>query len=290
MCKTGFNSFHFLLLNIFAQKIITRPIFYMQQLMTVTKYLFLSIFMITFLSSCLNTKKIAYFSDVKDSSLIASKGSLEPIIQKKDILSISVSSLSNEATIIFNTPNIPVTPNAATNMPQTAGYLVSQDGTIKFPILGDIPAAGLTQKQLENNITHLLADKKLLFDPIVTARFLNFRVTVLGEVARPGVITVPSEQISILEAIGEAGDLTIYGLRDNVILIRQEGETKLVKRLNLTSSDILQSPYYFLKSNDIVYVEPGKAKVASSDRTQQILPIIFSGISVIVVLLSVLLK
>jgi polysaccharide biosynthesis/export protein len=264
----------------------------MQQLMTVTKYLFLSIFLITFLSSCLNTKKIAYFSDVKDSSLIASKGGLEPIIQKKDILSISVSSLSNEATIIFNTPNLPITPSAqiGNNEPQTAGYLVSQDGTIKFPILGNLPAAGLTQKQLENNITQLLADKKLLFDPIVTARFLNFRVTVLGEVARPGVINVPSEQISILEAIGEAGDLTIYGLRDNVILIRQEGETKLVKRLNLNSSDVLQSPYYFLKSNDIVYIEPGKAKVAASDRTQQLLPIIFSGISVIVVLLTSLLK
>jgi polysaccharide export outer membrane protein len=289
---SGFNSFHFLLLNTFAPKTITRPIYYMQQLMSVTKYLFLSIFMITFFPSCLNTKKIAYFSDVKDSSLIASKGGLEPIIQKKDILSISVSSLSNEATIIFNTPNLPITPSAqvSNTAPQTAGYLVSQDGTIKFPILGDLPAAGLTQKQLENNITQLLTDKKLLFDPIVTARFLNFRVTVLGEVARPGVINVPSEQISILEAIGQAGDLTIYGLRDNVILIRQEGETKLVKRLNLNSSDVLQSPYYFLKSNDIVYVEPGKAKVAASDRTQQLLPIIFSGISVIVVLLTSLLK
>lgn len=243
------------------------------------------------LSSCLNTRKIAYFSDIQDSAHITSQSGLEPVIQKKDILSISVSSLSMQATIIFNTPNLPVTPNASsTNMPQTAGYLVSQDGTIKFPVLGDIPAVGLTQKQLENNITNLLTDKKLLFDPIVTVRFLNFRVTVLGEVNRPGVVTVPSEQISILEAIGEAGDLTIYGLRDNVILIRQEGSDKLVKRLNLNTSKILQSPYFFLKSNDVIYVEPGKTKVASTDRTQQLLPIIFSGISVIVIVLTSLLK
>jgi polysaccharide export outer membrane protein len=256
-----------------------------------TKYLLLSIFLISSLTSCLNTRKVAYFSDAKDSTLIASQAGLEPVIQKKDILSISVSSLSTEATVIFNTPNIPVTSNAATNnMPQTAGYLVSQDGNIKFPILGDIPAAGLTQKQLENNITKMLTDKKLLFDPIVTARFLNFRVTVLGEVNRPGVVNVPSEQISILEAIGQAGDLTIYGLRDNVILIRQEGANKLVKRLDLNSSSILTSPYFFLKSNDVLYVEPGKAKVASTDQARQILPIIFSGISVIVIILNSLLK
>jgi len=244
------------------------------------------------LSSCANTKKVAYFNDVKDSARITSTSGLEPIIQKKDILSVAVSSLSSEATIIFNTPNLPITPgaSAAPNMPQTAGYLVGEDSTIKFPVLGNIPAAGLTQKQLEKNITQLLVDKKLLFDPIVTSRFLNFRVTVLGEVNRPGVITVPSEQISILEAIGQAGDLTIFGLRDNVILIRQEGPDKIIERLNLNSSNLLQSPYYFLKSNDIIYVEPGKAKVASTDRTTQLLPIIFSGISVVVIVLNSLLK
>jgi polysaccharide export outer membrane protein len=247
---------------------------------------------IDLLSSCANTKKIAYFNDIQDSAVIASKGSLEPVIQKKDILSITVSSLSNEATIIFNTPNLPITPNAPTNpnSPQTAGYLVGEDGNIKFPVLGDIPAAGLTQKQLETNITKQLIDKKLLFDPIVSSRFLNFRVTVLGEVNHPGVITAPSEQISILEAIGQAGDLTIYGLRDNVMLIRQVGPDKIIKRLDLNSSKILQSPYYFLKSNDVIYVEPGRAKVTSTDLTRQYLPIIFSGISVLVIVLNSILK
>lgn len=268
-------------------KIMSHPLRFQRLL-----YLLSVLFFSSIISSCVNTKKIAYFNDVKDSTLIASKAGLEPIIQKKDILSISVSSLSAEATILFNTPNLPITPSASTanTAPQTAGYLVSENGTIKFPILGNIPAAGLTQRQLEENITKLLTEKKLLFDPIVTARFLNFRVTVLGEVNRPGVVYVPSEQISILEAIGQAGDLTIYGLRDNIILIRQEGPDKLVKRLNLNSSELLQSPYFFLKSNDVIYVEPGKAKVAIGDRTQQLLPVFLSGATVIIVLLNTLLK
>lgn len=257
-----------------------------------TKHLMFCILIISIISSCASTKKVAYFSDIQDSAVIASKASLEPVIQKKDILSITVSSLSSEATIIFNTPNLPLTPNTSMspNTPQTAGYLVGEDGNIKFPILGDIQAAGLTQKELEENITKQLTDKKLLFDPIVSSRFLNFRVTVLGEVNRPGVITAPSEQISILEAIGQAGDLTIYGLRDNVMLIRQVGPNKIVKRLDLNSSKILQSPYYFLKSNDVIYVEPGRAKVTSTDLTRQYLPIIFSGISVLVIVLNSILK
>jgi polysaccharide export outer membrane protein len=245
-----------------------------------------------FFSSCASTQKVAYFNDIKDSAKILSPEGMEAVIQKKDILSITVSSLSNEATVIFNTPNLPMTPSssATPNMPQTAGYLVAEDGTIKFPLLGNIPAAGLTQKQLESNISKMLIDKKLLFDPIVSSRFLNFRVTVLGEVNHPGVVLVPSEQMSILEAIGQAGDLTIYGLRNNVMLIRQVGADKIVKRLNLNSSSLLRSPYYFLKSNDVIYVEPSKTKVASTDFTRQLLPIIFSGISVVVIVLNSLLK
>lgn len=260
----------------------------MNKILRITLYWALPVLLTCILASCTTSRKVTYFSDVPDSLRITSKGDMEPVIQKKDILSITVSSLSNEATIIFNTPNLPITPsaNATPNMPQTAGYLVGQDGTIRFPVLGDIEAAGLTQKQLANNITHLLIEKKLLYDPVVSIRFLNFRVTVLGEVNHPGVVTVPSEQISVLEAIGEAGDLTIYGLRDNVILIRQEGADKLITRLDLNSSKIFQSPYYYLKSNDVIYVEPAKDKIASTSLFQQRLPIILSGLSLIIILLT----
>jgi len=164
--------------------------------------------------------------------------------------------------------------------------IVSAEGTIKFPVLGTIQAAGLTKIQLEQSIANSLTEKKLLTDPIVNVRFLNFRVTVLGEVARPTTINVGNEKISILEALGLAGDLTIYGKRDNVLLIREDGPNKIIHRIDLNSEKILNSPYYYLKTNDVVYVEPNKTKVASTSRTQQLLPIILSGLSFIAIIVT----
>jgi polysaccharide biosynthesis/export protein len=243
-------------------------------------------------TSCVNTKKVLYFNDVNDTTFVAEQVNQEPVIQKNDLLSISVSSLNFQATQVFNAPNLSASLNGniGNNVSQVAGYLVNQDGVIRFPMLGNILAVGRTKMQLEEDIARQLIDRKLLFDPIVNIRYLNFRVTVLGEVGRPGVIYVPGEQISILEAIGQAGDLTIYGKRENVALIRQEGEQKIVKRLNLNSSQLLQSPYFFLKSNDIIYVEPGKARAAAGSRGQQLLPVVLSGISIIVVIITSLIR
>ena len=118
----------------------------------------------------------------------------------------------------------------------------------------------------------------------MSIRFLNFRITVLGEVKNPTVINVPNEKISLLEAIGLAGDLTIYAKRDNVLVIREENGNKIIKRIDLNSDELLSSPFYYLKSNDIVYVEPDKARVASAGRGQQWIPAVLSGLSVIVVI------
>lgn len=261
----------------------------MNSISRTTLFMLFNIFVALSITSCSDTKKIAYFNNATDSMLIASPPAKESVIQKKDILSISVSSLSTDATLIFNAPNLSSS-SASTGAAQTSGYLVSDAGTIKYPILGDLQAQGFSTNQLENKIAALLAEKKLLFDPIVTVRVLNFRVTVLGEVSRPGVVNAPNEQLSILEAIGQAGDLTIYGLRENVMLIRQEGQNKLVKRLNLNSTDLLKSPYFFLKSNDVIYVEPGKAKIASTDQARQLLPLILSSLSIIVIILTRFIK
>jgi polysaccharide export outer membrane protein len=239
-------------------------------------------------TSCVNTKKAIYFDNIQDTVLQPLKADLESTIQAKDLLSISVSSLNPEATIIFNTPNVPaVSATTATGTNATlAGYLVSQEGTIQFPVLGNITAAGLTKKQLSDDITKRLTDKKLLVDPIVNIRFLNFKVTVLGEVARPTVVTVANEKISILEALGMAGDLTIFAKRDNVLLIREEGGRKLVKRINLNSSSVLTSPYYYLKTNDIVYAEPNNTKISANSSQRQALPIVLSALSFISILLT----
>lgn len=254
----------------------------MQKVRILIKNFLFLILVSTFIYSCSDSRKIAYFSDaVKDSTIVASRSIFEPTIQKKDILSIIVTSRNNAADEVFNAPNQPLIKTQL----QTAGYMVGENGKIDFPLIGEVDAEGLTPAQLGKKIQTILSDQQLLLDPIVKVNNVNFRVTVLGEVNRPGVISVPNEQISILEAIGAAGDLTIYGLRDNVMLIRQVGEEKIIKRLDLNAMDLLSSPFYYLKTNDILYIEPAKTRIAATDRTLQLLPIIMSGLSFITVML-----
>jgi polysaccharide export outer membrane protein len=244
------------------------------------KYLFYMLALSFFFPSCINTRKTTYFNALAD-TLIQSPPPAVSIIHKNDLLSISVSSSNPDASKLFNDPNLSntTTSTATGTTQQMVGYLVTEDGSFKFPELGPIKAEGLTVKQLSEFMTNALIDKKLLVDPIVTVRFINFRVTVLGEVNHPTVITVPNERISILEALGLAGDLTIYGKRDNVLLIREENDGKLIKRIDLNSKDILSSPYYYLQSNDVVYVEANKNKVASVSNGRQLLPVIFSALA-----------
>jgi polysaccharide biosynthesis/export protein len=234
------------------------------------------------LASCGNTKKATYFNSLKDTTLISSTMIVEPAIQINDILNISVSSMNPDASSIFNTPN-----EGKGDENRLSGYLVDGDGNIQFPVLKSIKAAGLTKEQLRTNITKSLLDGKLLVDPIVSIRFQNFRVTVLGEVARPTVVAVPSEKISLLEALGFAGDLTIYAKRDNVLVIREENDKevikKVIKRINLNTSELFDSPYYYLKSNDIVYVEPNKARVSAS-RSNQWIPLVISVLTLGIVI------
>lgn len=234
------------------------------------------------LASCVSSQKAVYFNNRNGEEIESMARNLEPVLKPGDLVSITVSSLNPESSLLYNSPNVSATNiNASTGstLSQATGYLIGQDSLIQFPMLGAIRAGGMTKKQLADDITRQLTERKLLLEPNVTVRYLNFRVTVIGEVARPSVIPVPSEQINVLEAIGLAGDLTIFGRRDNVLLIREEGGKKLMKSLDLNSTDLLRSPYYYLKSNDILYVEPNKTKVASSTRLSQVLPLVLSGLS-----------
>ncbi|MEO7802492.1 MAG: polysaccharide biosynthesis/export family protein [Ginsengibacter sp.] len=227
----------------------------------------------TTIFSCKTTKDVVYFNNQPEGEFAISNPLSQQPIVANDILSISVSSLNPEASAVFN--------GATNSAKTTTSYLVEKDGSIQFPVLGKIQTAGLTKAQLTDLIRNTLIEKKLLLDPIVTINYLNFRVTVLGEVSKPMVVPVPNEKISLLEALGMAGDLTIYARRDNVLLIREENGKRLIKRINLNASDLFTSEYYYLKSNDIVYAEPNKTKVFSTSNTRQILPIIFSGISLL---------
>jgi polysaccharide export outer membrane protein len=246
------------------------------------------------LCSCANTKQAAYFNNLNDTSLAAVKMDFEPVIQKNDMLQINVSCLNPADAAMYNLPNT-FTPGAAAGAGMVtlsgganpaAGFLVNQQGYIQYPVLGAIKADGLTKQALTDTIQNRLTARQLLVDPVVSIRFLNYRVTVLGEVARPAVVNVSSEKITILEALGMAGDITIYGKKENVLLIRDENGVRTTHRLNLNNAAVLSSPYFYLKPNDVVYVEPNKSKVAGADRSRQILPIVLSGLSLLVIVLD----
>lgn len=244
------------------------------------------------LASCADVRKTIYFADQRDSTIRSANAAPLTYIQSNDILSINVSSLNPATTAIFNTPNnanVTVTTAEGSNA-QPSGYLVNRDGKIQFPVVGDMKVEGLTTDQLRLRLTKELVDRKLLLDPIVTVRQLNFKVSVLGEVAHPAVLNVPSEKISLLEALGLAGDITIYGRKDKVMIIREENGVKHIKRLDLNSNELFRSQYYYLKSNDIVYVEANKAKVAGSSRGVQVLPIVLSGLSLAAIIVEVILR
>jgi polysaccharide biosynthesis/export protein len=236
-------------------------------------------FFLSILFSCTPTRNIPYFQNAQDSAFRQVLGTVEAPIQKNDILNIVISSLSPEEDIKYNRIDI-----------TTKGYLVNSDGNIQLPKLGNVMAAGLTKKQLTDRITSIILEKKELLNPIVEIRQLNFEVTVLGEVANPTVINVPSEKISLVKALGLAGDITIYGKRENILLVREEDGKRITRHLNINSADFLTSEYYYLKPNDVVYVEPSKAKIATTSRSQQVIPYIFSGISILILVLDRVIK
>jgi len=219
--------------------------------------------------SCVSSKKVPYFQNIDSISLAASRGLYDARIMPKDMLTITVNTSDPAASAPFN---LAVSKTVGTNGELSSGsnslqgYLVDNNGNINFPSVGRIQVAGLTKPECEDLISEkirpFLASSEI---PIVTVRMASYRVTVTGEVGSPKVIPVSYEKLSIIEALAQAGDLTIYGRRDNILLIREDatGEKHHV-RLNLNDANIINSPYYYLQQNDIVYVQPNKVKSGNS--------------------------
>lgn len=252
------------------------------------------------LFSCYSVKKIVYFSDLKDT--VAGRFYVQDSIQRfqafiepGDLLDIYVSSMSAAASAPFNLGNVQ-TPSAEAGAPAGAavtqgaarGYLVDRDGNISFPFLGKVKVAGQPTSVLRDTLEARL--QVYLTQPSVNIRFLNYKITVLGEVTRPASYSVTGEKVSIIDALGMAGDLTIYGRRENVLVVREVNGHREFARLNLTSSTVFQSPYYFLKQNDIVYVEPSRPKIVASDERVVRNITIASGVIAIAISLIYLLK
>lgn len=249
--------------------------------------------LVCLLSACTSSRNLVYFSDLDNPGTGPIQNRANPKIQPDDVLSITVSSLSPESNALYNNGVLPQA-NLATGSMSAApgkaneGYLVDKDGFINFPVLGNVKLAGLTKEEATAKLTSEISrDVK---KPIINIRFLNFKVTVIGEVSKPSTFTIPTENINILEALALAGDLTPYGKRENILVIREKDGVRTTTRINLNNKSTLDSPYYYLQQNDIVYVEPDKNKEAQISltraNTQFAISVGLSALSVLTILLT----
>ena len=247
-----------------------------------------ALIMIIVCSSCASNKTTAYFQDLQQkgrADLENASTFTEPIIQPDDILSINIFTLNQVSGAIVNQASAsPILGGSATTSvanQQISGFLVDKNGDVELSLIGKIRVAGLTTYQARELIREKV--KAIYNEPNVQLRFANFKVSVLGEVNLPSAYTLPNEKVSILDALSLAGDLTIYGKRENVLVIRDNNGKKEYARLDLNSSTIFDSPFYYLKQNDVVYVEPNSRKVRASNSAQiQTISVIASVLSVIV--------
>lgn len=212
------------------------------------------------LASCTSRKKIVYFQDIDSTALEDVDNYSDQLeIATNDILNINVRTLNPDAALQFNPQAGQGQQNIRLDILKVNGYLVKKDGTIDFPELGAIPVKGKSTKEVQRFLEKELQD--YLKNPIVSVRVINYKFTVLGEVNRPGTYEIVEENYTLLQALGQAGGLTINGKRKNVLVIRHEDGERIAKRIDLTSSDWMNSPFYFVKQNDQIYVEPNNPQV-----------------------------
>lgn len=213
------------------------------------------------LTSCVSRKDIIYLNDLQPNQNSSFKWS-DVVVQPNDILSVKITTEDLELAIPYN---ISVTQqNLQGTQLLLQGYLVSNEGKINLPVLGEVEVVGLTYNQVESKVQNALIGKGLLKSPVVVCRILNAKVTVLGEVRNPGTYTFYENNLTILQAIGLAGDLTINGVRNPIKVIRMENGQQKVGEIDLTKKNWMSSPYYFIKPNDVIIVDPNTAKVKSA--------------------------
>lgn len=245
------------------------------------------------LGSCSSPQNVAYIQNSDSIDVTRSAFLYDAKIMPKDILSITVSTVNPEAAEPFNLVVRNTLYSTSSSIGTSSGslqiYLVDNEGCIEFPVVGSLKVGGLTKSECEK----LIHDKVQRYmnaeeNPVVTVRMSNYKISVLGEVGRPGMFTVGNEKINIFEALAQAGDLTIYGVRDRVKLIREDATgKKSITTLNLNDANIINSPYYYLQQNDIVYVEPNKVKAQNSN-VGAMTTLMLSGTGVVISLASLI--
>jgi polysaccharide export outer membrane protein len=252
------------------------------------------------LSSCGNTRQLVYMQGKFDTAKLSQLSAAEPVIRKGDLLSIIVFSDNPEATKIYNQSviTVPISAAGASGAgsqgiagitPTAPGYQVDGNGNIVFQGLGLLHVEGLTKSQLKDTLDSKLKD--YLKSPYYNIRFLNYKFTMLGEISRPGSFSIPGERINLLEAIALAGDMTFYGRRDNVLVIRENNGKREFSRLDLTKPEVMNSPYFYLQQNDLVIFEPSKKRAVASDQVTLIyVSVASSVVSTLAILYSIFRK
>lgn len=238
----------------------------------------LAIIFLAFLQSCATKRNLVYFSNLPDSTILQQRilEKSATTIEVGDALAIKVTTLNPDANILFNSGSLPmnnqstgVSSGVSTTAVLPDGYVVDENGDIDFPVLGKIKLKGLTKEQAQQLISEKVSITAK--NPIINIRILNFKVTVIGEVAKPGSFTIPNNKINVLEALGMAGDMTPYAVRENVLVIHERDGIRSMQRLDLTDKNVFKSNFFYLQQNDIVYVQPEntlKAKQANPGRFQ----------------------
>ncbi len=233
------------------------------------------------LGACVPHKKITYFNDIQGSAegQVDFKAPPEITLQPNDVVEIDINSVSKETNQYFLKSGSAVDKEYSGNT-----YQLSTKGSVILPLIGQIILKDKTPEEAEEIIKN--AALKYLQSPTVNVRLVSFQITVLGEVNNPGIYNISDSKATILEALGYAGDLTIYGKRDNVLLIRNDKDEKKYMRFNLNDSEVLSSEIFYLKNNDVLYVEPSKGKSSADDNAYRILPLVISTLTFVTVLIS----
>lgn len=261
--------------------------------MSITSKITFAILVMALMTSCVARKQLAYFQSITAESATEINKHVspqpEPIVKINDALIITVTALDPEAAIPYNLASAPfAVPNSAV-VPTASSYqyyTVDADGNITFPVLGKLHVAGKTQTEVINMIQDQL--KAQIVNPLVTIRFLNAKVTVLGEVRLPGNYSLNNGQMTILEALGAAGDLTPYGRRTNILITRENNGQLEFARLDLTSDEVFTSPYFYLQQNDVIIVEPNQARTTSNQSISLWLSMVGTVASASTVIVSIL--
>lgn len=249
------------------------------------KKIVLFFFSIILITSCTTKKDIVYFQDIKNKQQ-SQVQYVVPKIQINDILNVNVSALNPEAVAPFNQQLDNLGNQLDANM-KLRGYLVSAEGNIVFPIVGKIKLAGTTPEEAEDIIKNILVSKGLLVDPVISVRLLNGKITILGDISKPGTYPYSEQNITLLQALGYASDLSISGIRKDILVIREENGTRTYGHIDMTKTDWFDSPYYYIKQNDVIYVYPNGPKIKSAGyltNLSTVLSVVASSITLILLI------